>query len=185
MGQAERQNKMTAAEFLAWELGQAERHEFVGGEVFAMAGAEDRHVTVAMNLAFRLREHLRGSPCRTYMADMRLAIASMGSYLYPDIMVTCSARDASSSLTKSEPTLVVEVLSPSTAEYDRNLKFKHYRSLHSLKEYALIELDSRSVDVYRLGADGLWVLHPFAEGQTVQLASVDMAITAQALFAEM
>lgn len=94
---------MTAYDYMAWEAEQAERHEFVGGETFAMAGAEDRHVIVAMNLAFTLRQHLSGSPCRTFMSDMRLSVAALGSYFYPDVMVTCAATDLASPMTNSEP----------------------------------------------------------------------------------
>ena len=184
MGQAAHQPVMTGADYLAWEATQLDRHEFVGAEVFAMAGAEDRHVTVCGNAYIALRQHLSGSSYRTYMTDMRLSVATLGSYFYPDILVTCSANDRASSLVKSEPKLIVEVLSPSTAAYDRGLKFSHYRSLPSLQEYALIDLDTRCTDCYRLGTDGLWVLHPFDSGQTVQLASVALDITAVQLFAE-
>jgi Uma2 family endonuclease len=71
---------MNADDYLAWELAQLDRHEFLDGEVFAMAGAEDRHVTVSMNIAFALRQHLSGSACRTYMSDMRLQVAAANSY---------------------------------------------------------------------------------------------------------
>lgn len=175
---------MTASDYLAWEAEQKDRHEFVGGETFAMAGAEDRHVTVTMNLAFALRQHLSGSPCRTFMSDMRLSVATLGSYFYPDILVTCSAADLASPLAKSDAKLIVEVLSPSTAAYDRGVKFSHYRSLPSLQEYVLIDLDTRAVDCYTLGPDGLWVLHPFAANETVTLASVALQVTAAQLFAE-
>ena len=94
------------------------------------------------------------------------------------------AADLASPLAKSEPKLIVEVLSPSTAAYDRGLKFSHYRSLPSLQEYVLIDLDTRAVDSYTLGADGLWVLHPFAANETVLLASVALPVTAAQLFAE-
>lgn len=184
MGQPAHQPVMTAADYLTWEAEQKDRHEFVGGETFAMAGAEDRHVTVTMNLAFALRQHLSGTPCRTFMSDMRLSVAALGSYFYPDIIVTCSAADLSSPLAKNEPKLIVEVLSQSTAAYDRGLKFSHYRSLPSLQEYVLIDLDTRAVDTYTIGADGLWVLHPFAANETVTLASVALQVTAAQLFAE-
>ena len=184
MGLAAPQPRFTAADYLAWEAGQPERHDFLDGEVFAMAGAEDRHVTVGGNLYIALRQHLSGSPCRTYMSDMRLHVAAANSYFYPDILVTCSAQDLVSSLVKSEARLIIEVLSPSTAAYDRGLKFSHYRSLPSLEEYALVDLDTRTTDCYRKGADGLWVLHPFAKGVTVSLASVALDITGTQLFAE-
>ena len=184
MGHAAHQTSFTAADYLAWEAEQLERHDFLDGEVFAMAGAEDRHVTVTGNLYIALRQHLSGSPCRTYMSDMRLQVAAANSYFYPDILVTCSAQDVASSLVKTEPRLIIEVLSPSTAAYDRGLKFSHYRSLASLEEYVLVDLDTRTTDCYRKGADGLWVLHPFAKGETVSLDSMALDVAAEQLFAE-
>ena len=175
---------MTAVDYLAWEAEQKDRHEFIGGETFGMAGAEDRHVTVALNIAFALRQHLTGTPCRTFICDVRLHVAAFGSYFHPDVMVTCSAKDLASPMAKSEPKLIVEVLSPSTAAYDRGLKASHYRSLPSLQEYVLIDLDTRAVDSYTLGADGLRVLHPFATNETATLASVALDVKAQQLFAE-
>jgi Uma2 family endonuclease len=184
MGQAAHKPVMTTADYLAWEADQKDRHEFVGGETFAMAGAEDRHVTVVGNVYMALRQHLSGTPCRTFATDMRLHVAALGNYFYPDIMVTCSDADLASPMAKSEPKLIIEVLSPSTAAYDRGLKFSHYRNLPSLQEYVLVDLDARAVDSYTLGVDGLWVLHPFAANETLTLASVAMQITAAQLFAE-
>lgn len=184
MGLAAEKSIFTANDYLAWEATQLDRHEYLDGDVFAMAGAEDRHVTVALNLAFALRQHLTGGPCRTYMSDMRLNVAASNSYFYPDVLVTCSALDQASPLVKTEPKLIIEVLSPSTAAYDRGLKFSHYRSLPSLNEYAVIDLDSRITDVYRKGADDLWVLHPFGRGETIELASVALHVSATQLFAD-
>ena len=184
MGQPAHKAIFTAEDYLAWESTQLDRHEYLDGEVFAMAGAEDRHVTVAGNLYIALRQHLTGSPYRTYMSDMRLQVAAANSYFYPDVLVTCSALDAASPLVKTEPKLIIEVLSPSTAAYDRGLKFGHYRSLPSLQEYVLIDLDTRTTDCYLLGADGFWVLHPFARGEAVVLASVALELSAAQLFAE-
>jgi len=184
MGRAAQTPVFSAADYLAWEAAQPERHEFINGEVFSMAGAEDRHVTVTMNLAFALRQHLSGSPCRTYMSDMRLHVAAANSYFYPDMLVTCSALDLASAMVKTEPKLIAEVLSPTTAGYDRGLKFGHYRTLPSLEEYLLVDLDTRATDCYRKGVDGLWVLHPFARGEAIELASVALTLTAAQLFAE-
>lgn len=184
MGQAAKIPVFTAAEYLDWEPAQLDRHEYLDGEVFAMAGAEDRHVTVSGNLYMCLRQHLAGTPCKTYMSDMRVQVAAANSYFYPDVLVTCSANDQTSPTIKSEPKLIAEVLSPSTAAYDRGLKFSHYRQIASLEEYVLIDLDSRITDCYRKGADGLWVLHPFAAGEPIALASVNLQIAAEQLFAE-
>ena len=185
MANPARRQTMSAQDFLAWEAGQPQRHEFVVGEVFAMAGAEDRHVTVALNLAMALRQHLAGTPCRTYMSDMKLHAAAAQSYFYPDVLVTCSPADHASPLVKAEPTLLIEVLSPATAAYDRGEKFARYRTLASLREYALVDIDTRSVDVYRKGGDGLWVLHPFEAGEAVKLDSVGLEIAAERVFAEL
>ncbi|MDR0274331.1 MAG: Uma2 family endonuclease, partial [Burkholderiaceae bacterium] len=106
------------------------------------------------------------------------------SFFYPDVLVTCSAADRQRPLVKREPTLIVEVLSPGTAAYDLGAKFSHYRQIPALREIAFIDLDARRTDVYRKSADGLWVLRSFDAGADVQLASVDLTITAAALFAD-
>jgi Uma2 family endonuclease len=173
---------MTPEEFLAWEATQLERHDFVNGEVFAMAGAEDRHVTATGNVYMALRQHLAGTSCRTYMADMKVQAAE--SFFYPDVLVTCTDADRQRPLVKREPILIVEILSPDTAAYDRGEKFARYRHIAALQEVAFVDLDTRRTDVYRRGGDGLWVLHPFEIGESVTFASVDLSITAAALFAE-
>lgn len=184
MANALQRSGMTPQEYLAWEAEQTERHDFVGGEVYAMSGAEDRHVTVTGNLYMALRQHLAGSPCRTYVTDMKLQSHDASAYFYPDILVTCSAADRQRSLVKAEPSLLVEVLSPSTAAYDRGQKFAHYRAIPSLQEVAFVDLDGRRTDVYRKGADGLWVLHPFGPGETVHFKSMDLSLSAEKLFEE-
>ena len=160
----------------------------VRGEVFLKAGAEDRNNTAAGNLCMALRLHLhlhlRGSAWRVYARDIKLRVEAADCYFYPDVMVTCSATDQANPLIKSEPKLIIEVLSPSAAAYDRGLKFGYYRALPTLQEYLLVDLDTRITDCYRKGADGLWVLHPFGKGEAVKLASVDLEISAVALYAE-
>jgi Uma2 family endonuclease len=178
-------HRLTAEEFLAWDAGQSLRHEFVAGEVFAMSGAGDAHVTVALNLAMTLRQHLAGTPCRTFISDMKLRVQAADAFFYPDVMVTCSAADATSPSSKSEPVLLAEVLSPSTAAYDRGNKFAAYRRIATLREYLLVDPETRRVELYRLGADGLWVLHPAEPDTDVQLDSVKLLLTPAALWAEM
>jgi Uma2 family endonuclease len=178
-------HRLSAEEFLAWDTTQTQRHEFVAGEVFAMAGASEAHVTAALNLAMALRQHLAGTPCRTFITDMKLHVQAADAYFYPDVMVTCSAADASSPNSKSEPVLLAEVLSPGTAAYDRGNKFAAYRRITSLREYLLVDPDTRRVELYRLGPDGLWVLHPAEPDTDVQLDSVKLLLTPAALWAEM
>ena len=184
MGHAALNLPMTAETFLAWDETQTVKHEFVRGEVFAMAGAGEAHVTTAGNVYAALRRHLKGSPCRSFISDMKLRVDAADAFFYPDVMVTCASADAGDATSKRHPVLLVEVLSPSTAAYDRGDKFVAYRRLASLREYALIDPQSRRCDVYRLGADGLWVLHPFEAGQDLRLASVDLDLPAATLWDE-
>lgn len=185
MGNAAHKPGFSAADFLAWDVTQTQRHEFVAGEVFAMAGADEAHVTVAGNVYMALRQGLSGTPCRTFITDMKLRVEAADAFFYPDVMVTCSAADAADTLVKREPLLLVEVLSPATAAYDRGDKFAAYRRLASLREYLLVDTDTRRCDLYRKGDDGLWVLHPSEAGQGVTLASVGLEIGAAALWAEL
>ena len=184
MGHAALDLPMTASDFLAWELRQPTKHEFVGGEVYAMTGALKAHVLLAMNLATALRQQLRGTPCRTFIADTMVRVDAADAFFYPDVVVSCSAADAADPRMVSEPTLVVEVLSPSTAGYDRGAKFALYRRLPSLREYALVDPETRHCDVFRKGEDGLWVLHPFDAGAGIALASVGVEVDAEALWDE-
>jgi Uma2 family endonuclease len=149
-----------------------------------MAGAGEAHVTLTGNVFVALRLHLRGTPCRCYFVDMKLRVEAADAFFYPDLMVTCSASDAADPLVKREPVLLVEVLSPSTAAYDRGAKFAAYRQLPTLREYLLIDPETRRCDVFRKGEDaaGLWVLHPFEAGQGVQLASVGLDLAAADLW---
>ncbi len=176
--------KLDASAFLDWDSTQTIKHEYIDGEVFAMAGAQDSYVTVEFNVALALHKALAGTPCRLYQSDMKLRVEAANCYFYPDVFVTCSAADRANSSVKSEPTLIVEVLSPSTAAFDRGQKFAAYRQLPTLQEYALIDTDNRVVDVYRRGADGLWVLHPFARGETTKFASDGLEMTAADLFVQ-
>lgn len=166
----------SATDFLTWESTQDIKHEFVDGEIFAMAGASEAHVTISLNVAAILRNLLRNSPCRAYIADMKVRIEQVDAFFYPDVFVTCSANDASRKNYKTEPKLVIEVLSPSTAAYDRGLKFAHYRELDSLEEYVLIDPERVSVEVFRRDANGRWVLYPYAAEDVVELASVNLRL---------
>ncbi len=184
MGVAAEKLRMSAQDFLAWDATQTVRHEFVAGEVFAMAGVGEAHVTAALNVAMALRLHLAGTPCRTFITDMKLQVEAAEAFFYPDVMVSGSAADAADPLVKRDPLLLVEVLLPGTAAYDRGDKFAAYRKLPGLREYLLVDTDSRRCDLYRKGADGLWVLHPFEPDQALQLESVALDLQSAQLWAE-
>ena len=183
MGVPITRQRFTPEEYLAWEVQQLDKHEYIGGEVFAMAGGEDRHATVSGNFYMALREHLRGTPCRVYMADVR--VQTNEAFFYPDVFVTCSKPDAQDRLRKREPSLIVEVLSPSTAAYDAGAKFAHYRSIASLQEYLLVDIERRSADLFRKTTEGQWMLLPFALTDSLHLASVDLRTPVTTLFADL
>jgi Uma2 family endonuclease len=116
---------------------------------------------------------------------VKLRVEAADAFFYPDVMVTCSKADLGERLIKREPVLVAEVLSPSTAGYDRGRKFAAYRQLPSLREYLLVDVDQQRCDLFRRNADGLWVLHPCEAGEALRLESVDLGITAEALWADL
>ncbi|HQQ71892.1 MAG TPA: Uma2 family endonuclease, partial [Alicycliphilus sp.] len=128
------QHRFDAQAYLDWEAEQAQKHEYFDGEVFAMAGASDAHVTIAGNLYMALRNHLRGGPCSVFISDMKLRVEEDNAFFYPDVFVSCAEADRAQSHHKSAASLVVEVLSPSTSAYDRGAKFASYRKLTTLRE---------------------------------------------------
>jgi Uma2 family endonuclease len=168
-------------EFLAWENTQETRNEFYQGEVFAMVGARRTHGTVGLNVAIALQTHLKGSPCRVFVESMKVK-PNANSLFYPDVFVTCDPQDLKTDMVFTSPTLIVEVLSESTQAFDRGLKFAAYRQIAALKEYLLIDPDSRVVELYRRGADGLFTLHDFAGLVQIHLQSLDCVLQSADVF---
>ncbi|OLP06381.1 hypothetical protein BLL52_2617 [Rhodoferax antarcticus ANT.BR] len=166
---------MTADDYLSGELTSDIRHEYVDGEVYAMAGAGEAHNLIALNVASFLRSHARGGPCRVFISDMKLHVATWKAFYYPDVMVVCDPDDAQTYY-KQSPSLVVEVLSPSTESIDRREKMLAYRTLPSLREYLLIAQDKRQLELYRRADDGDWLVAVRAETGAVQLDSVNASL---------
>jgi len=183
MGNAlEKTAEFTPEAYLAWESEQSERHEYVNGEVFLMTGTTTTHNVIGSNFLVALRNGLRGKPCRIYMADVKLRVETANCYFYPDLMVTCSASDRQQPLVQSEPTVVIEVLSDSTAGYDQRTKFEAYRQLPSLREYVLVAQDGARVLVYRRGEGVEWIVHPYGAGEIVSLPSLELAIPVEQIY---
>lgn len=174
--------RLTASEYLAWEVKQAGKHEFVAGETYAMVGVTRKHATVAGNVFSLLRAHLAAGPCRVYMADMKLQIEAASAFYYPDVFVTCDARDHQANEFMSSAVLVIEVLSPSTAAYDRGEKFAAYRRLPSLREYLLIDPDRKRLECFRRDEGGFWVLHEPDAAEALLLSSVAMRLSVAEAF---
>ena len=168
--------KFDADAYLAWEAAQPERHEYVAGEVFAMVGVRQAHNVATGNLYSWLRHQLKGSPCRVFIESVKTRIEAADCYFYPDVVVTCDARDRATPDYISHPILVVEVLSESTAAFDRGDKFAAYRKLESLQEYVLVDLPAKRIEVFRRNAEQHWVLYEYTEGETIEFASLALSL---------
>lgn len=154
---------ITPEEYLQMEEKSLIKHEYIDGEIYAMAGASDAHVTIAGNLFALLRSHVRGGGCRVYISDMKARIETKNKFYYPDVMVTCDKRDQESANYKRFPCLIVEVISDSTEAFDRGDKFADYQTLESLQEYVLVNTKRQRVECFRRGDDGLWILEYYTE----------------------
>jgi len=173
---------LTPEAYLEWEKDNEIKHEYADGEIFAMVGAKDAHVTVSLNLASLLRDHVRGGPCRVYMADMKVSVDSANAYFYPDVFVTCEPKDSKSEYFKRHPTVITEVLSNSTSAFDRGKKFAMYRQLPSLQEYIIIDPNTLSVDCFRRDSTDHWVLYPFGENEIVEFNSINFTTPIETLY---
>ncbi|MCV2219892.1 Uma2 family endonuclease [Thauera sp. Sel9] len=169
-------------DFLVWESEQEIKHEYVAGEVFAQAGARQVHVLVAGNCYAALHQRLRGSPCRPYIADMQLEVERADAVYYPDVMVSCHPEDLAADRVLHHPRVIIEVLSDSTAAYDRGQKFAAYRLLDSLQEYVLVDADRRSLEIFRRLPSGDWLLATHDSARALVLASLELEIGLDEVF---
>jgi Uma2 family endonuclease len=142
-------------DYLQGELASDIRHEYVAGQVFAMAGAGEAHNRIAGNLFYHLRAATRGTPCGVFISDMKIRVPAHEAFYYPDVLLTCDPNDRES-LYKTSPYLIAEVLSPSTEIIDRREKLIAYRTLPSLRDYLLVAQDSRRVERFRRTEAGEW-----------------------------
>ena len=172
--------------YLAWEAEQAEKHEYLHGEVFAMVGARQEHVIVAGNLYAALKQRLRGGPYRAYVSDMKLRVAAADAFFYPDVMVSCDGRDLAAEHFLEHPTLIVEVLSPGTEAFDRGAKAAAYRLLPSLREYVLVDVAARRAEAYHRTEAGDWLLHDCRpEEEACRFASVELFVPFEEIFEDL
>ena len=160
MGLPQRVARLTPTEYLKIERASEFRHEFVNGEMFAMAGGSPQHSAIKVNLSREVSTRLKGRPCTAFDSDLRIQVSPTGLYTYPDLSVVCGELefDDDQQDTVLNPTLLVEVLSGSTEAYDRGEKFAHYRQIASLREYVLISQKSPLVERYLRNPDDTWTL---------------------------
>ena len=149
--------RYTVEEYFALEERGDARHEFFEGEVFAMAGESTAHNLIALNIAAELRVAVRGRGCRVFMEGIQLAVREGRHYAYPDVMVTCDPDDLQAPRRVRHPVLLVEVLSPSTAAYDRRQKFRQYKQLPALRHYLLVSQSQWLVEWFRRTPEDGWL----------------------------
>ena len=170
--------RWTADEYLAFERASDEKHEFINGDIFLMSGASREHNLIVFNLVRVLGNQLSGRPCEAYTSDMRVKLRGR-DYAYPDLVVVCEppAFEDSHVDTLLNPTLLIEVLSPSTEQYDRGDKFESYRALNSLQEYVLLTQNRPHIERYVRQSEGTWVLFEVSGLDTsLELPSIDCAL---------
>lgn len=173
------------ADYLAVEAESDLRWEWLDGQMWAMAGGTPAHSAIGTNIAGLLFLALRGRPCRPYNADLRLLVPASGLAFHADVAVVWGppARDAEDPNAVTNPTVLVEVLSKSTERLDRFDKFLHYRKLPSFREYLLVSQTEARVQHFRKNDDGTWQLTEYTTGGVVPLASIDVALPVDEVYA--
>lgn len=172
----------TIEQYLDLERDSPVRHEYVDGSVYALAGGTQAHSAISANLVALLRAAVRGGPCRVYTADMKVRVAER-RFLYPDVSVGCDPADRREKADYlAMPRLVIEVLSDSTAAYDRGEKFTLYSAAASLQEYVLVETQRQAVEVRQRQANGAWTTRIADAAGLVSLASLALDLPVAAIY---
>lgn len=174
----------TYDEYDEFEAHASERHEYHGGYVYAMSGGTLNHSQISGNVYALVRAAVRGGPCRAFTEAVRVHATDIDD-VYPDVSVTCDPRDLADMRRRviRYPSLVVEVLSPSTALYDQTGKFEHYKQIPTLREYVLIDsVDIRRIEVRRNDGTGTWSSAVYAGAETIHLHVVDLALPMAAIY---
>lgn len=166
---------LTSEEYLQFEQDSPIKHEYRYGQAYAMAGASNNHVTVAVNLVALLRSHVRGKGCRVYTSDTKAHIEKLDIYYYPDVIVSCDQRDRAFPNFLRYHCIIAEVLSDSTEAFDRGDRFADYREMDSLLEYILISQTRMRIDRFWRNAKAEWVLSSFSETDSLHLNSIDFS----------
>jgi Uma2 family endonuclease len=177
--------KLTIEEYLEFEKASDEKHEYYKGEIFAMSGSLVAHNIIASNLLTSLGYRLKGKGCRPFGSDLRIHIEKNTLFTYPDISVICGEVITlnDDNFNALNPTVIIEILSQSTKNYDRGDKFKLYRDIDTLKEYILIDSLSIGIEVFRLNEHSHWELEEYkAIHEVLQVPTLDVALSIKEIY---
>ena len=176
-------NYFTPEEYIEIEEISPIKHEYLQGQIVAMAGASKAHVIITGNLSALLINHLRGTGCISYSSDMKVRLPSLNLFYYPDLAVTCDERDRTSSEAFIlHPKLVIEVLSDSTEAFDRGDKFSDYKTIAELEEYVLIHQTQMLVERFQRKTNNLWIPQVYTAGSKVEFASINFSCGIEQLY---
>lgn len=177
--------KFTVEEYLKMDRDSDRKHEYFNGEVFAMSGAGYRHNIIFRNLYGKLAYSTEGKPCRPYGSDMRVHIPENTLYTYPDISIFCKdiITEEGDKDVFIGPAVLIEILSPSTRNYDRGTKFKLYRDIPTLREYVLVDSEAVSVEIFRVNENKYWQLEEYRQpGELLNIHTVGFQLSLNELY---
>lgn len=175
--------KIDLDEYLESEMSGEIKHEYIYGEVYAMAGTSDRHNRIAINLGSKIDNHLGSSECETFIESVKLK-ADAQTFYYPDVMVACDSSPESAYYRK-EPILIIEILSPSTERTDRNEKLTVYKNISTLQEYVIVWQEKIQIEIHRRQHDGNWLTFVYNENdadEEIELQSISLKIKIEEIY---
>jgi Uma2 family endonuclease len=173
---------LTPEEYFFWEEKQMEKHEYIDGQIYAMSGGSVNHGRIAIRFTAMLDAHLEDSDCITGNSDIKVKMAEINNYTYPDASVTCDEKDKTTPNYFTYPCLIVEVLSDSTEAYDRGSKFRMYRQNPALKDYLLVSSKRIEMDLYHKNDNGEWIIINYQEGDTIELKSINLSFPIEQVY---
>jgi Uma2 family endonuclease len=186
MSEPRRHHCYTYADYVALEMYSADKHEFLDGEIYAIAGGSEEHSALAAEMV-RVLGNTAGddSPCRVHTSDLRVYVESVGLATFPDCSVICGPlrqHEPSPKATALNPMILVEVTSDSSEEYDRGAKLEYYRSIPTLREYVIVSHRERRIVVETRGSDGTWASRVATKGERIMVASLDAELVVDEIY---
>jgi Uma2 family endonuclease len=169
----------TEEEYLALERSSPTKHEYYAGRIYAMTGAKEPHNLISGNLVATFHSQLRRKPCRVYSSDMRVKILKTGLNTYPDVAIICGQPQFTDTVrdTITNPIVLIEILSASTERYDRGMKFEHYRTIDTLRDYILVAQDHCHIEHFARQEGGLWIFQEATDISTeLYISSIECAV---------